>query len=94
MSRKRDLSKTKTGRPISQCPVEILGLARIGAGLRISEIHVLAKASGEDVVSKQMLAMLEKTAMKKLRLAMGGLSIEDLLPEKPKRVGGRRKASH
>ena len=76
---------TATGRPVSRCPKELMELVKVGAGLRICEIHTLALASGENVMSRQRMAEIESEAMEKLREAFEGL---DFTPE-PRRHGKR-----
>lgn len=83
-----DFSDTVTGRPVAKCPNEILSLARRGVPLLRVEIHTLAKASGEDIVSTQMLHMIEQSAMRKLREAFAVVSPDELNPEAVPR--GRR----
>ena len=84
-----DFSETETGRPVSKCPNEILSMACRCVPLRRVEIHTLANASGEDIVSTQMLHMIEQSAMRKLREAFAGVSPDELNPEAVPR--GRRR---
>ena len=76
---------TETGRPVSRSSEELLELVRIGAGLRICEIHTLAVASGEDVMTRQQMNKIEASALRKFREAFEGL---DFTPE-PRRHGKR-----
>lgn len=85
-----DSINSATGRPVCRDVDELLALARRGVGLRIVEIHRLAKASGEDVVSKQMLDMIEKTAMEKIR-AVFDMSPTEFVPVREPRPTKRRR---
>ena len=90
MSRRdrEDFSETKTGRPICRCPIEILDLANRGAGLRLSEIVILARAGGSDV-KRQSIEKQERRALEKIREGLG-ITLDDLVPERPKAVKRRR----
>ena len=75
---------TATGRPISRCPVELLRMANQRVPLRRVEIYTLAKASGQDVVSMQMMHMDEQSAIAKIREAFAGMSPSELIDERPR----------
>ena len=82
---------TATGRPISRCPVELLQMANQRVPLRRVEIYTLAKASGMDVVSMQMMHMDEQSAIAKIREAFAGMSPSELIDER-KPVTRKRRA--